>query len=159
MTLPSPGGVQEGPAQGGHAARQYRQGEVRQSVAGRAVDDVPSVPAEVLPVHTPGGLQLPALLALHPPHLPAPAAGRHGPLLLPPDGPDAPVPAGDVRHGGLPAAAPRHADAPRQAEPLCPAAQSRLQRQRLDKHSELSTTRQCAALLLPPRFLGYLIIE
>ena len=108
------GGVQEGPAQGGHVARQHRQGEVCEPVPGRAPHDVPPVPAEVLALHPAGGVQLSAGRPRHPAAPPAAAAGRDDALLLPPDDADPPVPAGHVGGGrrgrGVLPPPPRHVD-------------------------------------------------
>ena len=90
-----------------------------QPLPGRVVDDVPPVPAPLLPLQL-AAAPSPGL----PPAPPAPAAGRNDSLLLPADDADPAVAAGDVGrgHGELPGdllAAPRHVDVAGQAEPQC----------------------------------------
>ena len=97
---------------------------------GRAAADVPPVPAPLLPLQSPGSLQLSAPRPGLPAPPAAPAAGRDDALLLPPDDAvpaDPAVAPGDVGHGGVLPAAPRHVDVARQAEPQCGAGQPGLQ--------------------------------
>ena len=91
-----------------------------EQVPGRAPDDVPPVPAEVLALHPAHGLHVSAPRPRHPAAPPTAAAGRDDSLLLPADDADPAVPAGHVGrgHGVLPPT-PRHVDVAGQAEPQC----------------------------------------